>query len=148
MYYYISSKCVPLLTKDAKNMSIIGTVGMTAAGAAKNKAAKKAAGQAAGKALDIGTGMGLNKWQNKQQVKQQDKLQKQQIEGLKEMGKFNQQLAMETWEKTNYAAQRKQLEKAGLNVGLMYQGSGQGGTTSGGTASGVSGATASGDGIS
>lgn len=56
----------------------------------------------------------------------------------KELAKYNQQLALEMWEKTNYSAQRKQMEKAGLNVGLMYKGAGQGGTTQGaGVAQGV-----------
>lgn len=54
--------------------------------------------------------------------------------GAKQMGRFNQQLALDTWEKTSYAAQRKQLEKAGLNPALMYGTGGAGGTTQGGQA--------------
>jgi hypothetical protein len=38
-----------------------------------------------------------------------------------------QEIQMENWEKTNYDAQRKQMEKAGLNTALMYGGSGGGG---------------------
>ena len=47
---------------------------------------------------------------------------------------------MQYWEDTNYQAQREQMEKAGLNVGLMYGGQGQGGQTMnpGGSASGGS----------
>ncbi|AXH74111.1 MAG: DNA pilot protein [Microviridae sp.] len=58
----------------------------------------------------------------------------QQVNAQKDLGKFNQGLAIDTWEKTNYPAQRRQMEKAGLNVGLMYGSAGQGGTTQGGSA--------------
>lgn len=96
----------------------------------------------------IGTiaGMGISKWQDERQREQQEHLQNLQIKGQKEMGMFNQQLALDMWDKTNYDAQRRQMEKAGLNVGLMYGGGGQGGTTqtptgnvTGGTASGGTG---------
>lgn len=73
---------------------------------------------------------------NRAQRKQQERLMKDQIKGQKEMGRFNQQLAMDTWEQTNYEAQRRQMQKAGLNVGLMYNGQGHGGTTQGGSAAG------------
>ncbi|AXH73341.1 MAG: hypothetical protein [Microviridae sp.] len=63
-----------------------------------------------------------------------DKNTKRQVDAQKELGRYNQDLALEMWDKTNYAAQRKQMEKAGLNVGLMYKGAGQGGTTAGGQA--------------
>ena len=80
---------------------------------------------AAGGALGIATAG----WQDKRQLKQQEKLQELAMKGQKEMSEFNQGLAIDTWEKTNAAAQRKQLEKAGLNVGLMYGGPGGGGRT-------------------
>lgn len=95
------------------------------------------AGQAIG-------GLLFGNYEDRRQVKQQGKLQKQQIEGQKELGKFNQSLALDTWEKTNYEAQRKQLEKAGLNAGLMYGSAGAGGTTAGGSAGSVTGASAAG----
>lgn len=98
------------------------------------------------RALDtaIGTGLGMVTagWQDRRQLKQQEKLQGIQLEGQKELGKFNQGLALETFEKTGYEAQRKQMEKAGLNVGLMYEGGGAGGTTQGGQAGNVSGGIA------
>lgn len=81
-------------------------------------------------------GIATSIYNNKQQEKQQNKLNKDQVKYQKELGRFNQELAMETWEKTNYTAQREQMEKAGLNVGLMYGGQGHGGTTSGGQAAG------------
>lgn len=77
-----------------------------------------------------------------QQYHQQKRLQAMQIEGQKELGEFNQRQAMEMWELTNYAAQREQMEKAGLNVGLMYKGTGPGGTTQGGQAGSVTGGQA------
>lgn len=67
---------------------------------------------------------------NRNQLNQQQKLTNQQVEAQMRLGRFNQQLGMETWEATNYAAQRAQMEKAGLNVGLMYGGQGHGGTIS------------------
>lgn len=81
-------------------------------------------------------GMGLlgNKLQQDAQRKQQQKLIDQQTEAQKQLGAYNQQLALEMWDKTNYAAQVGQLQKAGLNVGLMYKGAGEGGTTQGGAA--------------
>lgn len=45
------------------------------------------------------------------------------------MNKYNQQLAMQTFDKTGMPAQRRQLEKAGLNPALLYGGSGAGGGT-------------------
>lgn len=75
-------------------------------------------------------GMALQPIKDRQQLKQQGKLIEQQIKAQKEMGLYNQGLALDTWEKTGYEAQRKQMEKAGLNVGLMYEGGGAGGTTS------------------
>lgn len=49
----------------------------------------------------------------------------------REQGKFFNDLAFEQWNRTNYGAQVDHMKNAGLNVGLMYGGSGQGGTTQG-----------------
>lgn len=60
------------------------------------------------------------------------------VAAQKDIGKFNQGLALDTWDKTNYKAQVDQMKKAGLSVGLMYGGSGGGGaTTNGGSAGGA-----------
>lgn len=83
----------------------------------------------AGGALGSVMGLATAKWQDRRQIEQAKKLQEMQIAGSKEMGEFNQGLALEMWDKTNYAAQRQQMEKAGLNVGLMYGQGGPGGTT-------------------
>lgn len=85
--------------------------------------------QAASDAVNMGMGMALSKWEQKQQREQARWMQNLQIGGQQTMGKFNQGLALEMWDKTNYDAQVKQLEKAGLNVGLMYGMGGAGGAT-------------------
>lgn len=75
------------------------------------------------------------------QAQQNRRLMRQQIEAQKEMGLFNQKLALKHWNDTNAAAQVAHYKKAGLNVGLMYGSSGAGGSTFGGSGS-VSGASA------
>lgn len=79
---------------------------------------------------------------DRRQIRQQGELMKQQIAGQMQLGDYNQQLAKEMWEYTNYPAQVEQLKKAGLNVGLLYKSAGAGGTTQGGSAGNVSGAQA------
>lgn len=87
------------------------------------------AAAAGGEILSRGLDMIFGRKDDKRQYAQQKKMQALQIKGQKEMGEFNQGLAIDTWNKTNYEAQRKHMENAGLNVGLMYEGAGQGGTT-------------------
>ena len=53
-----------------------------------------------------------------------------QVRAQKEMTDYNQASAMDMWNMTNYEAQRKHMENAGLNVGLMYGGHASGGTSS------------------
>lgn len=48
---------------------------------------------------------------------------------------------MEMWNQTNFEAQRKHMENAGLSVGLMYGGGGQGAVSQGGQATQPSGPT-------
>ena len=52
-----------------------------------------------------------------------------------------QQRNMEMWNQTNYEAQRRHMENAGLSVGLMYGGGGQGAVSQGGQATQPSGPT-------
>jgi len=92
---------------------------------------------AAAPILQTGMDLLMQDHNQQEQLQQQKALTAQQVRAQKELGQFNQDLALEMWEKTNYDAQVKQLEKAGLNVGLMYKGAGQGGTTQGGQASGA-----------
>ena len=87
----------------------------------------------AGAGLGLALDMITDDWRKKQQYKQQEKLQKLQIEGQKEMVDYNnaasKNLTMDIWNATNAEAQREHMENAGLNVGLMYKGSGAGGAT-------------------
>lgn len=76
----------------------------------------------------IGAGMMRNA-NDKRQLKQQKKLMGIQMEGQQQMAEFNKGLAMQMWDETNYSAQRQQMEKAGLNPGLIYGMGGGGGTT-------------------
>ena len=46
--------------------------------------------------------------------------QKREQRGQKKALEQQNAAAMDTWEKTNYKAQMGQLEKAGLNAGLIY----------------------------
>lgn len=52
-----------------------------------------------------------------------------------------QRRSMEMWNKTNFEAQRQHMENAGLSVGLMYGGGGQGAVSQGGQATQPSGPT-------
>ncbi len=52
-----------------------------------------------------------------------------------------QQRNLEMWNQTNFGAQRKHMEDAGLSVGLMYGGGGQGAVSQGGQATQPSGPT-------
>src|SRR5690606_28292737 len=46
-----------------------------------------------------------------------------------ELNRQGQELGMKTWRETNYAEQAKELDKAGLNPGLLYGMGGAGGGT-------------------
>lgn len=94
----------------------------------------------------IGQGLGLvfGGIQDRRQREQAKKLGRIQADLNKEQAEHSQKLAMKMWEDTNYGAQKEQMEKAGLNVGLMYGGGGAGGGTAAGagTAAPVSGQSA------
>jgi len=99
-------------------------------------------GMLAGSGINAGMGMLTRGYDDRRQLEQQERLMRLQMEGQKELGTFNQGLAIDTWNKTNYEAQRRHMENAGLNVGLMYGGAGASGTTSGGSAGNVAGGNA------
>lgn len=80
-------------------------------------------------AIGAGLGMITGAYQDRRQVRQQGKLMELQLQGQKDMANYNQNLAYDMWDKTNYKAQVEQLKKAGLNTGLMYAKGGTGGTT-------------------
>lgn len=87
-------------------------------------------------------GMFLGNYNDKRQLSQQQKLQNLQIQGQKEMMDYGYGKQLQMWKDTNYSAQRSELEKAGLNPGLLYGMGGGGGTTVGSAQGNVSGAQA------
>lgn len=111
-------------------MPITETIGMIGQGLG-------AVGQAAAM-----LGIGQRK-QDKRQLNQQQKLTNQQIAAQKELGEHQKEQQLDIWNKTNYEAQVKHLEAAGLNPGLLYGHSGGGGATTGaGMATAVTGGQA------
>lgn len=92
--------------------------------------------------INSGMGLLLAGHNDKRQIKQQRKLQDLQIAGQKEMALFNYEQQMKLWNDTNYAAQKAQMEKAGLNPALMYGMSGGGGATTAAATGNVSGGNA------
>jgi menaquinone-dependent protoporphyrinogen IX oxidase len=78
----------------------------------------------------------------KQQMADQQKLMGIQQKNQMELNKQGQQLAQENWDYTNAENQVKHYENAGLNVGMMYGGSGAGGQLSSGSGGGASGGNA------
>lgn len=96
------------------------------------------ANQATGGLLGMVFG-GLN---DQRQLRQQQALQDMQLAGNKQMMDYSMKKQLEMWEATNYSAQRKQLEKAGLNPGLLYGMSGGGGVTTGSPGGSVQGGNA------
>ena len=72
--------------------------------------------------------------QNQNQMNQQTQLMNLQLKNQKELNKQGNELSYQNWLRTNYSAQRGEMERAGLNVGMMYgMGSGAGGTLTGGS---------------
>jgi hypothetical protein len=89
----------------------------------------------------IGTGasFGINQLNAELQMKRQKELMELQVKNQERLNRMGHELQMETWKKTNYAAQMKELAAAGLNPSLIYGKSGSGGVTGsqgGGSASG------------
>lgn len=78
--------------------------------------------------ISAGLGLILGDYNDKRQLRQQDKLNKQNATLQKELTRFQNEEAFKMWQRTNYQAQTEEMRKAGLNIGLMYKGAGQGGT--------------------
>lgn len=85
----------------------------------------QAAQQAAGGIMGIAFGA-IN---DRRQLRQQEKLQALEISGQKAMTDYNMAKQLQMWKDTNYGAQMEQLQKAGLNPGLIYGMGGGGGQT-------------------
>ena len=56
-------------------------------------------------------------------------MMQKQLENQKDLNVFNQELALQYWDKTNLSAQMEQAKKAGLSPGLLYKQGGAGGST-------------------
>lgn len=76
-------------------------------------------------------GMAMSNQNQEEQYRQQEKLQNLQNKGYRENTDYSYAKQFEMWEKTNYAAQVAQMQKAGLSPGLIYGMKGGGGTTTG-----------------
>lgn len=87
---------------------------------------------AASPIITAGMGMMNAKWSDNRQYHQQKKLMREQVKNAKDLGDYNNKLALEMWNATNYEAQLQHMKDAGLSVGMMYEGAGPGGTTHGG----------------
>ncbi len=68
-----------------------------------------------------------------QQMADQEKLMELQTQNQMRLNEHGSEIAKENWDYTNAENQVKHYENAGLNVGLMYGGSGAGGTLSSGS---------------
>lgn len=75
----------------------------------------------------------------KQQMADQKKLMELQQKNQMALNQQGADLAKQNWDYTNAENQIKHYENAGLNVGLMYGGSGAGGTLSSGSGGGATG---------
>lgn len=82
------------------------------------------------------------KEEDRRQLEQQKKLNQDQLDKNREAAKYSSDLQYEMWKKTNYGAQRAEIEDAGLNPALLYGMSGNGGSTGSASAGGVSGGQA------
>lgn len=87
-----------------------------------------------------GTAMGLllADENDRRQLRQQGKLQELQIKGSKELTDYQMKKQLQMWKDTNYGAQMTEIEKAGLNPGLLYGMGGSGGATTGNASGGGS----------
>lgn len=88
-------------------------------------------GMIAGTAVNAGLGLGLQAINNSVQIDQQRKLSEQQLGFDKRRAAYGNELALQMWKDTNYAAQKKEMKAAELSPGLMYGGGGAGGGTVG-----------------
>jgi len=87
-------------------------------------------------------GLAMGGINDRRQVSQQHRLTDIQIEAEKNLTDYNMQKQLQMWKDTSYGAQMEQLQKAGLNPGLIYGMGGGGGQTTGNTSANATAATA------
>lgn len=80
-------------------------------------------------AAGMGMGMIAGAVNDQRQGIQQEKLNRQTEASQKRMGQFNLEQQMKLWRETSYGAQKREMEKAGINPALMYGMGGGGGQT-------------------
>lgn len=99
-------------------------------------------GMIGGQLLSQAGQYGIQNMRDSQAMRNQKTLNNQQFRHQQALNEQGKELALQQWKDTNYEAQRREMEKAGLNPGLMYGMGGGGGTTanagSGGSAQGGS----------
>lgn len=76
------------------------------------------------------TGGAIN---NQMQGAQNERMLRQQFKYNKKMSQYNNEMALDLWNKTNYGAQKEHMKAAGLNPALMYGMGGGGGATASAT---------------
>lgn len=81
-------------------------------------------------------GIGLNTIGNMMQMGQNAQNATDQFHHQQALNQQMQQIQQQNWNYTNFENQRKHMENAGLNVGLMYGMGGAGGSTMGGASGG------------
>ena len=86
-------------------------------------------GQAATGLLSEGIGLLTQGLKNKQQLKQAGKLQDLALQGYYKQTDYNTAKQLQLWKDTGPVGQMEQLDKAGLNPGLIYGMGGAGGQT-------------------
>lgn len=79
----------------------------------------------------------LQDGQDERQLKQTEELQQIQLRNAKKMQDYTMASQYDMWNKTNYGAQKKHMEAAGLNPALMYGMKGGGGVTTGSQGGGM-----------
>ena len=77
--------------------------------------------------IGAGLGIGLSQYNDQRQIEQQNALSELQNKWDTVASNRNMQNQLELWNETNYPAQVQQMQKAGLNVAMMYKGGGQSG---------------------
>ena len=81
--------------------------------------------------MGAGASFGLGQIGAELQEKRQKELMELQVKNQERLNRMGHELQMETWKKTNYGAQMKELAAAGLNPSLIYGKGGAGGVTGG-----------------
>lgn len=109
-------------------------IGNSIAGGAAVGSAIPGIGTAVGGLVGGALGIASNLFNNSNQVNQNQRLLDQQKAYNEQLSSYNEGVQLDLWQKTNYEAQREQMEKAGINPAMMWaKGMNAGGTTAANT---------------